>query len=421
MAGQTVSLLGGALKRDYHGPIMDQLNNLSPTYRLLSKNEEDVSGEDLKAYVPIKTRRNQAIGARAENGPLPTARNVTTIQLAIPLMYNYGAVAFSGQAIKASRKNATAFAKVVDMEIKSMVEGMKIDTNRQLFSPASGFLCMTHGTGGGADATVTVDKPGTQWLEEGMPIESFPDTTTGAAVSDEGISEGLTEATAHQVGGITDSTTFELETYAGSSGSAEKWATDQYVFRYGARGYEMNGLMDIIDNYSIQGTSSWFGLGLGLQTIHGKSRSTYPILEANVLHGSNTNRDLTEQLIQDTLDTVEKASGKNGDNKSMLIVTSYGVRKMYIDLLQADRRYVKPLDLVGGWKAIAYQAGNDYIPLIVDKHCVPNTMFFLDRRFLAIYRASNFDWINDNLSSINTSENGENLFETIPCQLAQAA
>ena len=90
MSGQTLALFAGALKRDYHGPIIDSLNNMSPLYRLLSKNEEDVSGEDLKAYIPIKTRRNQGMGARAESGALPSARYVKTVQLSVPLMYNYG-------------------------------------------------------------------------------------------------------------------------------------------------------------------------------------------------------------------------------------------------------------------------------------------------------------------------------------------
>ena len=185
--GQTLTLFAGALKRDYHGPIIDSLNNMTPLYRLLDKNEDvDVSGESFYAYVPIKTRRTQGIGARAEGGALPTARYTKTLQLAIPLAYNYGAIQFTGQAIKASEKSATSFAKVVDLEIKDMVDAIKIDTNRQFFNDGTGSLCMTNGTGTGSSSTVTVDTPGTEWLEEGMPIESFPDKTTGAAVSDEG-------------------------------------------------------------------------------------------------------------------------------------------------------------------------------------------------------------------------------------------
>jgi hypothetical protein len=69
------------------------------------------------------------------------------------------------------------------------------------------------------------------------------------------------------------------------------------------------------------------------------------------------------------------------------------VRAAYIDLLQADRRYVKPLDLTGGWKAISYQAGNDEVPMFVDRHALSNQLVCLDRRFVEIYRAADFDWM----------------------------
>lgn len=394
--GQTLTNFAGALKRDYHGPIIDSLNNLSILYSQLDKNEEDVqvSGEGFSAYIPIKTKRNvRGVAVRAEGGVLPTAGHTTVKQLIIPLMYNYGGINFTGQVIKASAKSATAFAKVADIEVKDMVTNFRIGTNRQMFAPASGYLCQTNGTGAGASSTVTVDHPGTQWLENGMTVASFPNTTTGAAVADSDISEGLTEATSHMVGNVLSDTTFQLNDYNDAAITTEKWATDRYVFNWGARTYEMNGLMDIIDNYSLQATSSWFGLALGLDTIHGLSRTTYPILESNILHGSNTNRDISEALLQDLLDTIEKAAGKQNDHRTLHFITTYGVRKMYADLLQADRRYMQPVDLKGGWKTLAYQSGNDLIPFIVDKHCTPNTVFCFDTRYLKIYRASNFDWM----------------------------
>ncbi len=395
ITGQTLSLFGAALKRNYHGPIVDQLNNLSPLYRLLSKREEYVAGDGLTAFVPIKIRRNQGIAAVADGGVLPTARYVKTKQLEIPLMYNYGAIEFTGPAIAASQKSAWAFANVVDLEVSSMVEGMKVEINRQLYTPASGYICMTNGADqSGSNSTVTVDNPGTQLLDEGMPIRSFPDTTSGSAVGDSDLSEGLTESTSHIIGNILSSTTFQLSDYTDAEITTEKWATNRFIFRYSNRGNEMNGLMDLIDDYSLQGTSSWYALGLGLQTIHGLSRSTYPILEAKIRHNSNSTTAITEERIQDLLDDIEKASGKNNEkSKNLIIMTTYGARKKYWLELSPDRRYNQPLKLTGGWQALAFQSGSENIPLISDRHCTSNTMFVIDRRFMAIYRASNFDWM----------------------------
>ncbi len=395
--GQNLSNFQGALKKDYHGPIVDALNNLSVFYSQLDKNEEDVQvvGDSFSAVIPFKVKRNvRGQAVRAEGGVLPTAGHTLVKQLTIPLMYNYGTIEFGGQVIKASAKSAGAFAKVADVETKDMVTNFRINTNRMLFAPASGYLCQTNGAEtGGSTSTVTVNNPGTQWMQEGMTVQSFSDTTTAVAVSNEDISHGLTEPTSHMAGPILSSTAFQLNDYTDAEITSEKWEDNRFVFNWGARTFEMNGLMDLIDNYSLQSTSSWFALQLGLQTIHGLSRSTYSILESNILHGSNTNRDVSELLLQDLLDTIEQSAGKEQERRTLHFITTYGVRKMYADLLQADRRYMQPVDLKGGWKTLAYQSGNDLIPFIVDKHCTPNTVFCFDTRYLKIYRASNFDWM----------------------------
>ena len=156
----------------------------------------------------------------------------------------------------------------------------------------------------------------------------------------------------------------------------------------------MAGLMDLIDDYSLQSTTSWHALQLGLDTIQGQARSSYPILEAVISHNSGTNRDLTELVLQNHFDSLEKASGKKKGGKPKLIMMSaYEARAIYIDLLQSDRRFMKPLKLVGGWEALGYQNGDSLIPWIVDKDCPAETILTPDLRFLNLYRAGNFDWM----------------------------
>lgn len=401
MAGQTLTTFANALKKDYHGPIVDALNNQSPLYKVLEKNSDDVevNGENLQAVVSMKIERNWGSGARAEGGALPSARYVKTLKLAIPLAYNYGAIQFSGQVMKASEASATAFAKVVDTEIKGMVESLKIDSNRQFFGDATGMLCQTNGTGAGASSTVTVDNPGTQLLANGMPIESFAALDSSTQTADSDISEGLTEATSHIVKKILTSTTFMLGDYTGAEIATEKWATNRYITRWGSRANEMMGLRGIIADNTLTGAGSWYGLG-DLTSIYytgdgstGASRTTYPILNAVINHNSSVNRAISEVLIQGLLDDIDKESGKTQDSKSLVMVCNHAIRANYVDLLQADRRYVKPLELVGGWKAVAYQAGNDEVPIIVDKMALSNAICVLDRRYLRIYRASDYDWM----------------------------
>lgn len=390
MAGQTISLMEGALKKDYHGPIIDALNNMTALMTLLEKDYDSVSGEGLEAVVPIKMRRTQGIGAVAEGGVLPVPKNTKVKKLTIGLAYNYGSIKFTGQSLAASRKSATAFANVIDLEVNDMVEAMKIDTNRQFYGDGSGWLCITDGGDSSAYA-VTVKDPGTQWLEEGMAIQSFANLSSSSTDSND-ISQGESVGQEDIVGAITSETVFNLHTYLDVQAS-ETWVTGRYIVRAGARDIEMVGLKAIIDNEAIKGTSSWFGLGAAITSIHGLSRATYPLLDAVIVHNSNTNTNITEMRIQELLDNIEKASGKKGSEASQIIMTTYGVRKAYTDLLQSDRRYVEPLQLIGGWEAIAYQSGNRKLPLLVDRHCIPNSLLVIDRRFTKIYRASDYDWM----------------------------
>ena len=415
MAGNTLTLLAGALKKDYHGPIVDTLNNMTPLMSLLDKDYESVAGTSLQAVVPIKLRSTQGIGAIAEGSALPVAKYVKTAQLLISLAYNYGSIKFTGQAIAASRKSATAFANVIDLEVNDMTSSMKVDTNRQFYGDGSGWLAITNGTGSGAHL-VTVDNPGTQYLRPGMAIQSFADLDTPVADSDD-ISHGKSVGSEDIVKSIPSSTTFELGTSADAEAS-ETWADDRYICRAQAAGNEMIGLKAIVDNEAIKATSSWYGLGDATTTIHGLSRSTYPRLDSVIVHNDNVNTNITEARIQELLDDIEDESGKQDSAATQILMTTKGVRKAYVDLLAADRRYVKPLQLIGGWQAIGYQAGNRLIPMLVDKHCIPNTMFALDRRYLKIYRAGDYDWMSgptggDNMfrQTITSSGGTEDAYE----------
>ena len=408
MAGATLSSMSNALKINYYGAIIDRLNNATPYYSALKKESEQVtaSGVGLKATFPVLTRNNQGIGLRAEAAALPSARQTTTIQLEVPLKYMYGQIKFTGQAMAASAVNATRFAEVVDLEIKSMTTSMKNEIALQVITPAQGYLGIANGAGGGSDATVTVDGPGTIWLRRGMPIQTNAMTTSAgistisAKGSDTDISHGLTEATAHQVGTIAkDKLSFELEDYTGSAITTEKWSTNRYIFRYGevaagTTNYGMHGLLSLIDSYADDSTSSWFALNHALITIQNQSRDTYKILDANIIHSSNSVSALSEDLIQELLDQVSEASGEES-HKGQMMIMDYAVRRTFINLLQADRRYSpETKKLEGGWDVATYSAGNDKIPMLVDRICPANSILFPNTRFLKMFRFKDFDWMN---------------------------
>jgi len=397
MAEVNLTNLQNALKRAY--PVKDmtnQLYNMRPLFAQLKKETTAIeqSGDGLKAFVPIQTMYNASTGSIAEGGVLPVGRAPKYLQLQIPVAYHYSTVEFSGQSLAAVKKNS--FLSEVDLKMQGVKEDTIRSIDRQLTNGnTSGMLCQTSSAGGGATATVDVDNPGSQFLEIGMPVYSLSAETAGAAVADSSISEGLTEATSYTVLDIPTENTFTLGNAARTAAhTTEKWADNQYIFRYGSANQESMGLKGICDNYAIRATSSWYGLGTATQTVFSIDRATNPILDATVEHNGNVNAAISELRILRLLNKIEKSTGKSGESADRVFVSSFEVRDRFFDIISPDRRFtMDTVNLKGGYSTMAFQYGNSKIPWIVSKQAIPNSLFALDLRFLNIYQAGDMKWI----------------------------
>lgn len=367
MATQTLANISGFLKKKYVGPIRDQLNNSSVLYYRLEKNEEDVAGEDLTANIPLMYARNQGIGWRDVGGTLPTAGRRNYVKATVAMAYLYGKIRIAGQAIKASRDNATAFAKVVDTEVRGMVEGLKIEVNRAMHGRGTGAMCRILSTTNVAAGTAITVNDASR-LEPGMRIDSY---TTNAS---SGGTIGLDSVTIDQVD--YKNNTFTLTTNPGTD------ETNDYVYREDSRGFVMMGLEGIVDGLSSAGTRL-------ITALQGITRSSSLYWDANVLDNGGTTRAMTLALIQRAYELGEII----GQGKTSIILSDYAQRAKYLNLCVADRRYVGTLTLDGGWSALEYAGGSEPTPWVVDKQALLNQAYFLDEKSLAIFRAADFDWM----------------------------
>ena len=155
------------------------------------------------------------------------------------------------------------------------------------------------------------------------------------------------------------------------------------------------GLLGIIDDTTYTTT---------LQNIT-KSAGNDVWFRANVLANGGTNRALTLDLLQQSSDEAEKKGGRIS-----IIVATYELRRKYADLLVADKRFVNKLSLDGGFSALEYSAGGEPIPFVVDRHSRDNMIFFIDESTLALYRASDFDWM-DSDGNILSRVSGRDAYE----------
>src|SRR3990167_7362715 len=281
MATQTLSNISGYLKSFYVGPIREELNNSSVLYYRLAKNDEDVSGQDLTANIPLFYKRNQGIGWRSEGGTLPTHGRRDHVKATVAMAYLYGQVKVSGQSIRASKDNNYAFARVVDNEVRGMVEGLKIEMNRAMWLDGSGALArITQATGSiTAENFFTVDSA--QKLEAGMVIDTFAAKTGGSGVLD--------SITISQVDRRNNKVSFT---------TTQTVTNNDYIFREDSRGLYSMGIEGTVDGADSQGNRI-------LSALQGITRSTNIWWDANVIDHNGTLTDMTLDKIQQAFELGE--------------------------------------------------------------------------------------------------------------------
>ena len=365
--GVTLSAISDILKNQYLGPIREQLNNDIILLSRLEKDDESVVGKNFT--IPLHIGRNEGIGATTDGGTLPTAGNQSYKETIVPMRYLYGRIQLTGPSMKASRSNEGAFVRALESEMKGLARDLKSDLNRQLFGDGSGLLAT-----GASASTVNITVDSTAKLRVGMKVDILV-KATGATTA------GVVGAS---VVSITSATVFVVDTAPATPASIDN---TYGVYRSGARNLEIMGLGGIVTN-----TDPASG------ALQGLAVASYPVWKASVLTDS-ANRAISESLMQTAIDTVSQA----GDGEVSAIYTTFGVRRAYQALLTTDRQYVNTMDLKGGAKAIAY----DNMPIIADKNCPANKMYFIDENALKFYRLSDFDWMQEDgavLSRVSGSD-----------------
>lgn len=370
MATVNLSAIGGLVKRTYKDPIREQMNNSSVLYyRLAKEDDEEVYGEDLTTRISLAHQRNQGIGWRSEGGTLPASRQRKHTHSTIAMAYLYGQIRLSRQAIKATRRQEGRFAAVVDNEVGGMVEGLKVEVNRAMWGDGSGALARITETTGAVAANTLFAVDDASRLEPDMVVDTFTAKSAG---------------TAHLASVVIDQVDYRNNKI--SLTTMETVTQDDYIFREDSRGLLMMGIEGIVDGLDGAGNRI-------LTALQGITRSSNLFWEGNVIDngGGGSLQNMTLTRIQQAFELGEIMSS----GKTSLIASGYDMRRAYIELTIADRRYVNHLSLDGGFRALEYTGGGEPVPWVAERHGKKNTVFFLDERTLKIYRASDFDWLDE--------------------------
>ena len=381
------------LKLYYLGPVREQLNNKRVLLKRMRRDNKSISGK--YAEIPIHIKRNATVGARADAKALPAASKQTYDNARVKMKYQYGRIQVTGPTIAASRNDRGAFLKAVDSELSGVTKDLQQDINRQLFGDGTGRLCKISNTITSCNTALTVTTMGASgpnWkhpeniIWDNMPINVLD--TSGYTTY-----HAATGATACMLANNPTSSTslkWDQDTAITSTGSGDYVTKNLCGFDGGTTGscVEIMGLRAHVDDGNLFAATGTGSTGLFVQNIDAGSTKAVSAWRAKVIENpssAGTARSLNLDIMQEAFDNVEI---KNGGDVT-LILTTAGIRRKYLDLLRADRRFVKEMTLDGGFKAVDYNGS----PLVVDIHATNYDMYFLDESTFAIYNMSDIDWM----------------------------
>lgn len=310
--------------------------------------------------MPLHKGRSGAIGSRAELGALPTAGNQAFARAVYDLSYHYGRIQVSGVSMAKTRSNIGSFLDVLKLEMDGIRNDLKKDIARQVWGPSDG---NAGGNGriakcGTTTATnvvvLTSDEPLRKGhLYVGMVVDIGTAGSPTSLVNGETISAvDITNKTITVVSSITTT-------------------TSNFVCRHGNAGLEVNGLQSIVATAagsfggidgSVAGSEYWDNL-----------------------------RDTAGGSL--TLDNMQKMWNRtilSGGGTPTVLLTTYGLQRVYFGLLQPLVRYVDDvMNLPSGYNALSFNNK----PLIADLDGRFGQLYFLREDHLKNYTNKEWDWL----------------------------
>lgn len=369
-----------AMKTKFIGPIRDNLHKgrvllfgdseANPEqFRGILPSAEGIDFVGNEFRIPIKTRRNQAVGFRSENETLPAPGAGQYTYLTEPMRYAYGLFSITGPLLKASETNEGAFKQAFKAEMEDTVLSSKLDHNRAAYGDGSGkfFDIRTNEAAGQTvlDVSSTINIRGGEVLDfvtAGGTVVEAARTVTDVDRPNRTIT--VTPALAV---GLTAGTHF-----------AVRASSDSTV-----------GVPNNSQNKEIQGLAS---IVSDTGTLHGVNPATYGSLWKSYV--KNIAGAVSDSVLRDAKDGVGFESGVDLESGlDFAIITTRGIRRRYADTLTSVKRFndAQSVKLHGGFTAVWF----DENPIFTDDACPVSTIYGISLKSFFWSQLSDWDWMEE--------------------------
>jgi len=364
---QTISNGVAELKNYYQGPIINLINDEIPIYRACEKVKKGWSGQQV--IRPLRTSRNQGVGATSDGGVLPKIGRQTTVQAIIAAKFNYLRFGVTGPMIKASQSDVGSFVRAAAYELEMGYKDLKTELSRQLNWDGTGTLASVN-TASNASTTLVISgrtsaEPALKYID----INSTFDVVDG---SQNIITQGVT-VTAITSGTPTSATaTLTLDIPITT-------LTTYKLIRANSNNNEVQGL--------------YYALDGGTTTIYNVNRSTSIAFQGNVTDLSSA---VNPVLSLDQMQTPFNEGLRRGNVGSYnAVYTDFTSLRYLQKLMTPDKRYSNTVEGDGtfGNKGKFYMDFNG-IPVVPDKDA-PLKFAFLPAEVLVMYELAAMEFADE--------------------------
>lgn len=321
---------------------MQQQNKAAFLYKMLPKSIYKPKGTGF--YPAVSVAGNQQGGrAITESEALPTAGNETVVQFTISPKVLAWVVQITGLARAVSEGDEASFATGLIRQLDEALENFIKDLNRQAYGNGQGTLAVKSGTS--TSATQTFDD--VIYLKPGMVVDSYDST---------GTTRGNNSATISSVDRANNQATFSAAITLTDNDILVK---EEILVSAPTGGKEIAGTKLIIDD------------GTEATSFQGQSRTTYPLLEGNVISAGSVN--LTNDLLQRAADEVSIV----GDGRIDFLIMRHGQRRKYLDITVEDKRFLAD-KLDRGYQYLFWNG----LKIYIDVDCPKNEIIGITQKYL---------------------------------------
>lgn len=370
------------LKNFYQGPIIDLINEEIPIYRACEKVKQGWSG--YQVVRPLRTVRNQGIGATSDGGTLPKIGRQTTVQAIITAKFNYLRFGVTGPMIKASQSDVGSFVRSAAYELEMGYKDLKTDLSRQLNWNGDGTLSLVSVASSASTSLVikgrSLGEEALKYVDVGL---TFDVVRAGVVIFSQITVNSISSGTPNSA-----TATIVLD-------QPITCGVDDSLIRTGSLGQEIQGLY-----YALDGLTT---------SIYSVDRSTNMAYQGNVTDVTlSGNQNLQIDMMQNPFNQGLRRGNVGKYNAAYCDFLSL---RYYQKLLTPDKRYANTVQADGtfGDKGKFYMDFNG-IPVVPDKDS-PVRFAFLPAEVLKMYELCAMEF-SDEWGSMYIPQSDADSFET---------